>query len=71
MELTHRLRPNSNPIPYRLTDLEARSCEVRECVRAVPLSNRQVSESVSEPFMPPYRRSASMRTYGKEITHSS
>ena len=65
------LWPNSNPTPHGLTDLEARSREVRECVRAVPLSDHQVSESVNEPLLPPYRKSAPMLTLGKGITHSS
>lgn len=36
--------PNSNPTPYGLTDFEDHSWEVCDCVRAVPLSDHQVSE---------------------------
>ena len=46
--------------PSVSVSLEAHSREFRECVRAVPLSDHQVSESVNEPLLPPYRNLALM-----------
>ena len=38
-------------------------------VQPQAMKQRQVSKSVNGPLMPPYHKSASMLTYGMEITH--